>query len=821
MALDPRFITTSDLQSYFVDKDNGEPLAGGIVTFYSDTDPIVKKPVYQITETGFGGTYSYTPLPNPSVLSSVGTFQDELGNDIVPYYYPFTGDPDDDTGVQELYYITVEDSGGIDQFTRFGWPQLASGSGSIDAELAKNYIPNGQFLFHNEDTACVTLDSQTSYGGTVDISYLAQGGWEFQQTHGAADVYTIDYTEYDGAISGLDDYPRFSLNFACTTFSGGSSVRDILIQWPDVNKFSAAPDQPYTFFGALKSLDGGSHTFEVLMVSYFGTGGSPDSPVLTSLGNFISTTTFSYNQMTINFPDNSLTTKGTDGNDFVGIILRAPESTFSVTMTDFGLIAGETTIEVFPLQTDAEMLSQGIAGWMPTPNPDGSDLYLPLKLTPQGMQFDDSEIGSISAKANPSGTEFTNSISLISNELLCDGNMYIGSACSPLGIPYSRLQAKISNTSSVPIYGTGREFVTSMVTAGATNTIIMVTNKVGAVTAAADTGLTTFTISTLKTGSAGFGYVGWTNGSTLVTCVSNYTAASVFPTISPARGTSGMVVQNLKDQYDSGHYQAFTVEALSAATLGNGAGTGKYFVFSSSTTQYYMWFKTATEGDPAPGGTGIEVDLPLTFTAADVAFVIANVISGYQVTKIVTVPATTPIPPSSYFTFTADVTNYYAWYKISSSADPAVAGKTGIEIDITATDTAAQVATKTVNALNQYSFATPDLRGVFLRGRDTTGNWDIEYTKRFGYSSLTGGANTGSFEIDDISTHYHDGVTYVPGGPVGGTVSQASAVAGAVPFVTNANPRINYPTASNTVAGQSQGSESRPVNMFVNYAIRY
>lgn len=140
MALNPKYVVTSDLESYFVDKDSGAPLAAGIVTFYRDTSRSTKKAVYQISEPT-PGNFTYDPLPNPCILSDVGTFQDALGNNIVPYYYPF-----DASGNTDLYYITVQSSSGITQFTRIGWPNNPDATDNTTAADAKNYIPNGQFL---------------------------------------------------------------------------------------------------------------------------------------------------------------------------------------------------------------------------------------------------------------------------------------------------------------------------------------------------------------------------------------------------------------------------------------------------------------------------------------------------------------------------------------------------------------------------------------------------------------------------------------------------------------------------------------------------
>ena len=43
MALDSRYVTTTSLEEYFVDKDDGTPLAGGTITFFEDDNRAVPK----------------------------------------------------------------------------------------------------------------------------------------------------------------------------------------------------------------------------------------------------------------------------------------------------------------------------------------------------------------------------------------------------------------------------------------------------------------------------------------------------------------------------------------------------------------------------------------------------------------------------------------------------------------------------------------------------------------------------------------------------------------------------------------------------------
>lgn len=145
--LDPRFTLVPPLQDIFFDKDLAIPLSAGTVTFYSDANHTALKPVYQLTVTP-SNTYEYNVLPNPMQLSSIGTFIDENGNDIVPYFFPFTGTPSDvpPSGVVDLYFITVFSSAGIFQFSREAWPNIVSPSSAINnVALTDNLLSNAVF----------------------------------------------------------------------------------------------------------------------------------------------------------------------------------------------------------------------------------------------------------------------------------------------------------------------------------------------------------------------------------------------------------------------------------------------------------------------------------------------------------------------------------------------------------------------------------------------------------------------------------------------------------------------------------------------------
>lgn len=458
MALDPKYIVTSDLQSLFRDKTSGLPLSYGTVYFYRDSNHNELKPIYKLT--GSVSNPTYTALSNPMLLTAVGTESDSLNNDVVVYYYPY-----DDQGNLDLYYVRVFDQNGVEQFDRPAWPNFTGDNNNTSGNEENNFIPNGQFLAHNNHYLTSTVNA-------VDVSSIAQGGWSMDVTTGLGGVYTSTFTQIPSGEAYLRDFPRYKLTFACTTFLL-ESVRDIRIQWPDVNMFEGASQgtnlgaQVYTlsFFGRAAV----STSIEIRVLKFFGTNAN-SSPVNAPEDVLVTTVTLTptsdYFNIPVTFGNNSGKLVGDQNTDYVQIGLRvtSASTTFSIDLTDFGLYFGNVALTSFPNTTNAQVLSEGVAGWMPTPNPDGSDLYLPLILNQTGMTFDHSIVGQIVGK-----TELTG----INNELLMNGNTFVTTAYSPIGIPYSRLaNYLIANSpaitigsstipaATIPLFGTGANFVT-------------------------------------------------------------------------------------------------------------------------------------------------------------------------------------------------------------------------------------------------------------------------------------------------------------------------------------------------------------------------
>lgn len=815
--LDSRFITTSDIDTYFVSNQTGLPLAGGIVTFYSDVNRTTLKPVYQLT--GTPGNYTYAPLPNPITLSSSGTYQDGLGNNIVPYYYPFTSTPAANTGIQELYYITCVDSGFSPQFVRQGWPQ-AAGSGNTpasDAEI-ENYIPNGQFLAHN-NIVSVTEPPITQYtfgSQTLDAQAIAQGGWYFVYTDANTAVFNNSFQQIPASGGwGMNSFPKFIFNFVCSQYNANALTRALQIQWRDVNKFSSGNppgNTSFTLFFDARSNDGNTYTFTLNQVFYYGTGGTPSAPVVTPIATFSvgpSMSFVSQNIQNIAFAPNQGTI-GTNGDDYVALQIQGPPSAWNVAFTDFALVEGSQNLTSFPIETNAEMLAGGVAGWMPTPDPTGLDLYLPLILTPQGMVFDRSEIGEIWGTINRTLPSYNHS-------LFCDGSVYVTSAYSSIGIPYSRLQAILFNTTyNVPMFGTGATFAQIDINSGATSQMILATNLAGSQTNPADgTTATGFTFTTTaplsNAGHTAYGYKCFSNINGVVNFISTFSNGT-HSSNNFAAGTSGMTFNDYNDASVTGPIFGAYTTALAASALAAGTATpGLYFTFSNHTIDYYVWFYVNGETDPAPGGTGIRCNLISTMAIIDVGNIIASVVNGQQTNAITTVAASNPIPDKSYFTFFANSQQYTVWYQVAStSVAPVVAGTIAyIQVTLLGTETAIQVATKTQIAINSYQFAVPDLRGVFLRGTDGNPvNWDLDQALRWSYGRILGNSTPGSFEFNEYTIHNHPGSSVISSNTQSTTQTSARGSTSA-----------GTPVPLTIIA--DGGTETRPTNMYVDWYIKY
>jgi hypothetical protein len=334
-GLNTYFVPLTILQEQFWDKLTDAPLAGGVLSFYQDEARTIPKSVYVLTGNPPDYTYAVaSPSDSSITLSSIGTVDDSMGNNLVIYGYPYDDTNFDGSGNIELYYMTVYSSDGIFQFSVGGFPNVPFEETPQASGQEKNFIKNGQFVLNNGTQAISATNTE-----------LAYGGWYYSRSSNTS-TDAITFPRFGSPIAGgvPSGNPRYSCNVACTV-TGADSSKVLEIRFNDVNRFSDAVQTLSLYFMA-KSSAGSSIT--VNLYKYFGIGGS--GPETTQI---ISSTvlTSAWEPVRVSFPfgSNVGKTLGANDDDYFSIqVSFNPALTFNVTVTDFVLYLGSESITAYP-----------------------------------------------------------------------------------------------------------------------------------------------------------------------------------------------------------------------------------------------------------------------------------------------------------------------------------------------------------------------------------------------------------------------------------------------------------------------------------------
>lgn len=825
MALDIRFVLAYHFEEQLVDKDTGLPLSGGEIRFFQDTARTVPKDVYILA--GSPPNYTYTNIGSVVDLDTAGLISYN-NNNIALYFFPYDGNQTTSTETVQLYYYEVYSSGGIFQFSREAQPNIVASD--IEETVIINYVSNGQFLMHNNLPAEVPPSTVVAGQIREATTEIAPGGWFFERPLAATSIDLVTFARFNSPIApgaSPQDNPRYQVTIENQNPSGSGTFKNAVVKFADVNKFSSTSQQ-YTFTFAGVSNTGSNLQIGVFLVKNYGTGGSAqDEFNLSPSAPVIITGTYAQYSFALTFGSNVGKSIPND-DDFLQFELRFPvTSVFEASFTDFGLFQGKDLTPTFEATTDRQFVyraifqdDKSVATELPTfPDYDGATLYLPLVLTKKGIAFDDSVIGEVVSESNFTiATDYVNSLHIKSNKLLANGAQYETIDFSPLGIPFSRLQAKYYNTTlNIPIWGTGPDYFTVPPTT--TNTLRIINNSSGSVTTTTDgvppTGFA-FKEIHKPTVSTYFekAYMVDTNkfymeneniGVTLSIFPENVTTAFTFtPAVGVQDGLDNPLI-----------HQVSQVQPTTGAALVNTGNPGKYWIFDSISAvpalqKWYVWYKVTNETDPAPAGrTAIQINIDGTETDVDIAQKTREALNGWQTTQIITIAAV-GITSGDFFNVFSKTSGgeqkYYVWYnKDSAGGNPMVGSALAIEVTITSADTDIIVALKTQIAVNKKYFGVPDYRGIFLRGFDNNADVDPDsIAAPFRWSLVPGiiGDAMGTSELDGNQQHYHQ----FP--DVYGTVLQSGT----------SGYDLGGPLVNTTAVGVR---ESRPKNTNVNYAIRY
>lgn len=309
------------LQDYLVDKDSGFPLVNGLVTLYKDNARSFYKNWYY--QTGTPGAYTWIPLDNPMHLSSVGTIQDPNGNDVIPFYYPYE---EDNENQPEKYYITVystDENGEQDilQFTRENFPFLPSNVNPTATNPTwRNYILNNVYWRNAgaQDlmnvTDMVIAPSQHDGYTNGDIRFL-------KNVTGAND--DLAFLPMTTTLNN-DITPEYYINMQCTSVQLGETQK--CIQYPVSLHVKTLQNVQASLVIQAQNVAGNTNNFlDLYVYQFLGTGAlSQPAPIL--IQRITLNNTFQKFIIPFIFPDAANLTLGLGGDDALFIQIQYPLS---------------------------------------------------------------------------------------------------------------------------------------------------------------------------------------------------------------------------------------------------------------------------------------------------------------------------------------------------------------------------------------------------------------------------------------------------------------------------------------------------------------
>jgi len=287
---------------YFPDL-TGKPLAGGKMYAYSSLNPSQFKPVFQDPS----GTNQW---PNPIIFSENGTAG--------PFYWELDTDNPDD-----LYFIQIFDSANnlvysINQYPISG----GSGGGSVNTvQNIENLVINSAFINNIVSTSVQPVANSTllcpgahQYLIYPDITFIQSGVSNAQDT-----VSFLPFTPLGTNPLAPDFATPYYLNYTCLNNPTGETYKGIRI--PISQNVNSIANQIFTFVFYARA-NSGSNTLNIQLLQYFGSGGSPSSPVTTNLTPSTITLTSSFAVYSINFSVPPVATKNLGNSNDDGTYLE-------------------------------------------------------------------------------------------------------------------------------------------------------------------------------------------------------------------------------------------------------------------------------------------------------------------------------------------------------------------------------------------------------------------------------------------------------------------------------------------------------------------
>lgn len=348
-------IASPTLQDALIDDATGLPLAAGVVTMYHDDARTSLKAWYY--QSGTAGAYTYIPLPNPMILSSVGTIVDNNGNDTIPFFYPVVVESDG-TVAADPYYVTVDNANGQRQFTRQNFPFVPPGAPpGPSVPTLVNYVVNGIFA---NNVGSLTTSAASTPASTYVINSTTFYYWTIAPSnHNGYSVPDLIYAQNSNDGTEVITFPAFGLgstaltpsltpnNYLSIVCSVAGTATSKFIQWPlELGVQNLVGVSATLVFWAQSTA--GATNISISVLEFLGSGAvSPDPIIIQPI-----TLTSSWVKYTIPFTFTNVTGSvipGSPADDAWFLQINLPPAgngTFTINIANPGLFIGVTADSV-------------------------------------------------------------------------------------------------------------------------------------------------------------------------------------------------------------------------------------------------------------------------------------------------------------------------------------------------------------------------------------------------------------------------------------------------------------------------------------------
>lgn len=717
------------------------------------------------------------PRPNPFPLDSVGRAFEVYFSD------------------EGAYYLELINQQGIKIWSSQE-PYIPAGGGGGNITVAteeNNLFINGQMRFFP------TSEYKPIPNGIS--ANVAEGGWEFDKA-GTNLNDGLEFLRFTADNTDVDASPTYYLRYFCNGVAVDETKKDLIYTFQDVRTLA---DNQISVSAWVRSAIEGDYPIEVYAVQNFGTSStvSPSATVTTLLGIYTPTTAWANYSLTATIPSLSGKTIGTNNDDNLQIVFRMPlNSIADLELTNFYFKRGAQSNKYY-YESYEEIDATLKAIELPRPNPitnftnlsipnTGDQAYDVITLEPVNRLLQQAWMPPV-----PVGT-----VLLWLSDKAPNG--YIEAAGDQL------IRAgQFERLFNVPFNSTvfGEAF-------GAVGTNTLTPNKFLTNTFT----ITNVDIGTIKAtwlaGDTGFAY---TRNS--VNHGAEYSIAQISGTVwrytAPENGNVGTVAFNnsacgltILSNGSAGSPAEFEITAVPASSIVPGSD----IAYSSPAGSYYIYFvKDGTGSDPAiPGRIGRACEIQTGYTAEDVGLCIARSIAGYESGTFTALPGS-QIKPGSYFYVTSETRGFQVYYRVNGSTDlPVSIIDALVPVMINSTDTADEVADKTIAAFSPLMWQMPDLRGLFPRFWSNNSTRDPDRNSRLNRGDGTTGDQPGTIQLDEFKAHNHetdDGDSYYTDKP------------GTEFFATG--PASDLRISKEVFTGTTGGAETRPINIYFNPIVKY